>query len=323
MSDRRSVVRQRQLEPTLCHLLRAMTVSHVRVRRLAAMRIVISVTLAAGGLLAVLAGSLNSTPFTRSLSIAVTLAGALWALTYSLGLASWAHRELHRAALLQETFEVRMFHLGWNHVLAGDEVPPEDVHKLSSRFRGSEDSLRVSYAMPNLPPPFDVLARQQQNLAWGGRVRRRYARAVGAALLAWTAFGLLSAMLRGSTVTDFLVQWCVPSLGLLMLGWDTFREQRGVFADRRRVARWSRSRCLQAAPAGHDPAVRQDLWLMARQVQDQLFLTRRRAPRVPSWFVRRYYAQDSSDFTAGLAEIRRALVSAGLNIRPPRPGHRP
>ncbi|PWK29515.1 S-4TM family putative pore-forming effector [Actinoplanes xinjiangensis] len=315
MSDRRSVVRQRQLDPTLCHLLRATAVSHARVRRLAALRIGISLTLAVTGLVAVLAGSLNATPFTRSLSITVTVAGALWALVYSLGLASWAHRELQRAALLQETFEVRLFHLPWNHVLAGDEVPAEDVHKLSSRFRGSEDSLRVSYAMPNLPAPFDVLARQQQNLAWGGRVRRRYARAVLAALLAWTAFGLLTAMLRGSTVTDFLVQWCVPSLGLLMLGWDTFREQRGIFTDRRRVGRWSRSRSLHAAPLSQEPATRQELWLMARQVQDQLFLTRRRAPRVPSWFFRRYYLQDSSDFTAGLAETRRALVDAGLTIR--------
>ncbi|MEU8659920.1 S-4TM family putative pore-forming effector [Actinoplanes philippinensis] len=317
MSDRRSVVRQRQLDATLCHHLRAMSVSHARVQRLAALRIGISVALAVTGLLAVLAGSLNATAFTRSLSITVTVAGALWALLYSLGLASWAHRELLRAALLQETFEVRLFHLGWNHVLAGDEVPAEDVHKLSSRFRGSEDSLRVSYAMPSLPSPFDVLARQQQNLAWGGRVRRRYARAVLAGLLAWTAFGLLSALLRGSTMIDFLVQWCVPSLGLLMLGWDTFREQRGIYADRCRVARWSRARCLQAAGSSQDPATRQELWLMARQVQDQLFLTRRRAPRVPSWFFRRYYLQDSSDFTAGLAATRRALVDAGLPRRRP------
>ncbi|MEV0902087.1 S-4TM family putative pore-forming effector [Actinoplanes sp. NPDC049802] len=319
MSERRSVVRQRQLEPTLCHLIRAMTVSHARVRRLAALRIAISVTLAALGLGAVFAGALESTGFTRSLSIAVTMAGALWALVYSLGLASWAHRELRRAALLQEAFEVRLFQLRWNHVLAGDEVPAEDVHKLSSRFRGSEDSLRASYAMPNLPPPFDVLTRQQLNLAWGGRVRRRYARTVLVGLLAWAAVGLLSAMVRGSTVTDFVVQWCVPSLGMLMLGWDTFREQRGIFSERRRVARFSRARCLQTAAVARDPAVRQDLCLLTRQVQDQLFLTRRRAPRVPSWFFHRYFAQDSSDFTAGLAETRRELLDAGLNLRPPRP----
>jgi hypothetical protein len=318
MSERRPVVRQRQLELTLCHLIRAMTVSHARVRSLAALRIAISVSLAVAGLATVFAGSINSSPLIRSVSITVTVAGALWALIYSLGLASWAHRELLRAALLQETFEVRLLNLRWNHALAGDEVPAEDVHKLSSRFRGSEDSLSITYEMPNLPAPFDVLARQQQNLAWGGRVRRRYARAVLAAILAWAAVGLLTAMIRGSTITDFVVQWCVPSLGMLMLGWDTFREQRGIFTDRQRVARWSRARCLQSAARGHDPAVRQELWLVARQVQDQLFLTRKRAPRVPSWFFHRYYAQDSSDFTAGLAEMHRLLQEAGLQSRPPR-----
>ncbi|WP_260179251.1 S-4TM family putative pore-forming effector [Actinoplanes campanulatus] len=312
MSERRSVVRQRQLEPTLCHLIRAMTVSHARVRRLAALRIAISVTLAALGLCTVFAGSLNSTPFIRSLSITVTVAGAFWALIYSFGLSSWAQQELRRAALLQEAFEVRLFHLRWNNVLAGDEVPAEDVHKLSSRFRGSETSLRASYAMPNLPSPFDVLTRQQLNLAWGGRVRRRYAKGVLVGLLFWAAVGLLSAMIRGSTITDFVVQWCVPSLGMLMLGWDTFREQRGIYEERRRVARWSRSRCLQSAAVAQDPAMTQDLWLLARQVQDQLFLARRRAPRVPSWFFHRYFVQDSSDFTAGLAETRRDLMNAGL-----------
>ncbi|MDI6100928.1 S-4TM family putative pore-forming effector [Actinoplanes sp. NEAU-A12] len=311
-------MRQRQLELTLCHLIRAMTVSHTRVRRLAALRIGISITLAAIGLMTVFAGSVNSTPFIRSLSITVTVAGALWALIYSMGLASWAHRELLRAALLQETFEVRLFHLTWNHALAGDEVPTEDVHKLSGRFRGPEDSLRVSYEMPNLPAPFDVLVRQQQNLAWGGRVRHRYARIVLSGILTWAAIGLLTAMVRGSTVTDFIVQWCVPSLGMLMLGWDTFREQRGIFTERRRVARWARARCLQSAALGQDPVIQQDLWLMARQVQDQLFLSRRRAPRVPTWFFHRYYTQDSSDFTAGLAEMRRSLLAAGLQSRPPR-----
>ncbi|KHD78640.1 hypothetical protein MB27_03065 [Actinoplanes utahensis] len=294
-----------------------MAVSHVRVRRLAAVRIAISVTLAVAGLGAVFAGSINSTPFIRSLSLTITVAGAVWALTYAIGVGTWAHRELHRAALLQEMFEVRFFQLRWNHVLAGDELPAEDVHKLSSRFRGTEESLRTSYAMPNLPAPFDVLARQQQNLAWGGRVRRRYAKAVLAAILAWAACGLLTAMIRGSTVTDFVVQWCVPSLGMLMLGWDTFRDQRGIFTERRRVARWSRARCLQSAALGQDPLVQQDLWLMARQVQDQLFLTRRRAARVPAWFFHRYHTQDSSDFTAGLAEMRRSLLEGGLPVRPP------
>ncbi|MEU4428540.1 S-4TM family putative pore-forming effector [Actinoplanes sp. NPDC024001] len=319
MTDRKPVMRQRQLEPTLCHLLRAMTVSHARVRRLAALRMAISATIAAVGLATVFAGSLNSTTFVKSLSIVVTVGGALWALTYSMGLASWADRELRRAALLQEAFETRFFGLRWNSVLAADEVPAEDVRQFSSRFRGDEQSLGAYYDMPNLPRPFDVLARQQQNLAWGGRVRRRYALAVLFGMIVWAVIGLLSAMVRGSTITDFVVQWCVPSLGMFLLGWDTFRDQRSIAAERQRVARHSRARCLQQAARGHDPETVRDLCLMARQVQDQLFLTRKRAPRVPSWFFRRYREQDSSDFTAGLEEMRRSLVRAGLNVRPPRP----
>jgi hypothetical protein len=315
MSDRRPSIRQRPIDPALTHLLRATAVSHARVRRLAALRMTISAGLAVAGLVTVFAGAAAAKP----LSVTVSVVGVLWALAYSLGLASWAGRELRRAALLQEAFEVRFFHLPWNCILAGDEVTPEDVRHLSGRFRGGADGLPDHYDMPVLPSPFDVLARQQQNLAWGGRVRRRYAHLVMLGLTSWAALGLITAMLRNSTIIDLFVQWCVPSLGLFMLGWDTFREQRTVAADRKRVCGHSRARCLQLAPVNLDPEVQHQLCLMARQVQDQLFLSRQRAPRVPAWFFRRYYAQDSSDFTAGLAEARRTLITAGLHVRIPRP----
>ncbi|WIM93285.1 S-4TM family putative pore-forming effector [Actinoplanes oblitus] len=308
MTDRRPV-RQRPIDPTLSHLLRATAVSHARVRRLAALRVVISAGLAATGLFAVFVGAVTGKP----LSVVLSVIGVLWALAYSLGLASWADRELLRSALLQEAFEVRFFHLPWNCILAGDQISPEDVRHLSSRYRG--DPPRDHHEMPNLPRPFDVLARQQQNLAWGSRVRRRYAQMVMLAIIGWALLGLITGMLRNSTITDLFVQWCVPSLGMFMLGWDTFREQRTVAADRKRVCAYSRARCAQLAHAGLDPEVARDLCRMARQVQDQLFLSRRRAPRVPRWFFQRYYAQDCSDFSAGLAEARNTLLAAGLQVR--------
>ncbi|WP_189335642.1 S-4TM family putative pore-forming effector [Actinoplanes ianthinogenes] len=313
MTDRRPAVRQRPIDPTLSHLLRATAVSHARVRRLHALRLVISAGLAAAGLFAVFLGAVTGNP----LSVTLSVIGVLWALAYSLGLASWADRELRRAALLQEAFEVRFFQLPWNCILAGDEIIPEDVRHLSSRYRG--DPPRDHYEMPNLPRPFDILARQQQNLSWGSRVRRRYAQVVMAAMAGWAALGLVTGMLRDSTITDLFVQWFVPSLGMFMLGWDTFRDQRTVAADRKRVCGYSRARCVQLAHANLDPETNRDLCRMARQVQDQLFLSRRRAARVPRWFFARYYTQDSSDFTAGLAETRTTLLAAGLNARVRRP----
>ncbi len=312
MSDRRPPVRQRPIDPTLSHLLRATSVSHARVRRLAAIRLIISAVLAAAGLVTVFAGAQSAGP----LSVTVAVVGVLWALAYSLGLASWADRELRRAALLQESFEVRFFRLPWNCILTGDEISPEDVRHLSSRYRG--ETVRDTYGMPNLPWPFDVLARQQLNLSWGGRVRHRYAQAVMLGLGGWATVGLITAMIRGSTITELVVQWCVPSLGMFMLGWDTFREQRGIAADRKRVCGFSRTRCLQLAAAARNPDADRQLCLMARQVQDQLYLSRRRAPRVPSWFFRRYYTEDRSDFDAGLAEVRTELLAGGLQTRVPR-----
>jgi SMODS-associating 4TM effector domain len=292
------------------HLLRAMTVSHSRVRFLASLRMLTSMTLAVAGLINV---------FTQALGIGATVAGALWALTYSMGLASWADRELHRAAVLQEAFEVRRFALPWNHILAGEQIAPEDVRHLSGEYHGSPEDLRDYYDMPDLTYPFDVLARQQQNLGWGCRVRQRYANAVLLTMLAWGAAGLFCSMVQASTITEFIVQWCVPSLGIFLLGWDTVRDQRAVARERHRIYSYARTRCLTLAAEKPQPSVDHELRLMARQVQDQLFLTRQRAPRVPSWFFQHYYERDNADFAAAMAELRRALFEAGLRP-PPKPG---
>jgi hypothetical protein len=288
-----------QLSATEITALKAMSVSHQRVRVLSGVRLLISAVIAGAGAVVTLA----AVPATW-----VTVVGALWAGVYSVGLASWADRELLRAVKLQEKFEVEFFALPWNETAAGAEVRGADASSLSKRFKDKKIAEDWA-ALADLPRPFDVLARQLQNLAWGSRIRRRYADVVGAAVIVWTVGGVAIGAIGGLTVSEVVVRWFVPSLGGLLLGIDTFRQQRAVAKERERVVDYGEKETLKAAGRIAEPTTAGELLVLSRQLQDVLFRTRCRAPRVPKkLFYLRYYSDDAADFCEPVHRLAKALA---------------
>jgi hypothetical protein len=294
----------RQNEPALLALLRAMSVSHHRAQRLDLLRTAAAVILAGAGLVAV---------FQAAIATPVTVLGAAWAALYSLGLASWNRHELHRAATLQEMFDVQLFGLPWNPVIAGEPLAPQEVSNLQRRYRGRDNLVRDYYEIPDLPAPYDILACQQQNLGWGARIRRRYARVVLAGICGWSALGLVVGAAARLDVTELLLRWYIPSLAILLVGLEVYRGQREVADERERALATLRD--LVARSVAGSPAQPADTGLLqfARQLQDLIFQGRRRHSRVPDWFFLRYRHSDRTDFQAAMAELH-ALVTA-----PPRP----
>lgn len=275
-------------------LLRAMLVLHRRAQRLDVVRTGLSLLIAALGLLAVFVDT----------ATAITIAGALWAVIYSAGLARWTDGELRRAAVLQEMFDVRLFGLPWNPLVADEQISAAEINRLGKRYDGPPAMILDYYDIPDLPYPFDVLGCQQQNLGWGARIRQRYARTVLAAIVVWSAAGVAIGAFTDLTVGQVLLRWYVPSLGIFLFGLDIFQSQRAVAAARERALRVVRSRVAAARREPTAAGVVSGLELLTRQVQDVIFLTRVNTPRVPEWFFRRFHASDRADF--------RAAVDAGI-----------
>lgn len=298
MPDERLSIQERQNDPPMITLLRAMSVSHARVRRLNALRLSVACVLAALGLIATVTGGAVAW---------IAILGALWGLTYAAGASSWADGELRRAAQLQEMFDVRLFGMPWNPVVAGEELPAHEVSRLNRRYRGDGEDLRNYYEVPDLPRPFDVLGCQQQNLGWGARVRRRYANVILGGVAVWAAAGLLVSVLTGLSTTDLVLRWYVPSLGILLLGLDESRGQRGIASGREHVLSLVRARIAQVTEAPQRVGVQPDLMALARQVQDSIFHTRTREPQAPNWFFSRFQAKDRIDFQEAMRELVRTL----------------
>ena len=295
MSHRLPVpISERQNDEELLRILRAGESAHARARQLSSAHISLSLLLAAGAVLGV---------FVSSVQVTLTVAGALWALVYAVGAGAWAESEFRKAALLQEAFDTRLFDIPWNEVLAGDMPSADEVNRLARRYRGSEERLRDYYEIRDLPRPFDVLSCILQNLAWGARVRRRFAAVVQGGVVAWMLTGVVAGVVTQSTVSDVLLGWFVPSLGLLLLGVDTYRSQRSTAAVREHTRQVILPRMRSHAEAGMPPDQVQSLLMLARQAQDVLLRTRLDQARVPNWFFNTFLDSDRADFAAAMEEV--------------------
>jgi len=286
-----SDIRRRQNHPRMLTLLRAMSTSHARAQRLEALRLYLSAAIAVLGLFATLFSAIATV---------VTIIGGLWALIHSIGLLSWTRKEVERAALLQEMFDVQLFRLPWNAVLAGDPLAPEEVSKMARGFRGRENEIRDYYEVPDLPRPFDVLACQEQNLSWGARIRQRYAFAVLMLVILWSAAGVLLGSLLGVEVADLVLRFYVPSLGALMMGLEIYHAQQLTAVTRLRILPVVHGQITQAMTHS---GTHRDLMIFARQVQDVIFQTRTAHTRVPNYFFLRYRLQDRLDFQQSMREL--------------------
>jgi SMODS-associating 4TM effector domain len=98
----RPPISQRQNDSDMLHLLRAASASHVHGQRVEAVRLIVSLVIAAAGLVAA---------FVDATATPIAVVGAAWAIAYVTGVNPWAKNEARRGAIVQEMFDVELFGL--------------------------------------------------------------------------------------------------------------------------------------------------------------------------------------------------------------------
>ncbi|MET7422739.1 S-4TM family putative pore-forming effector [Dactylosporangium sp. NPDC005555] len=272
----------RQNSDRFLTLHRAIRVAHRRAQRAQTASIVMSLLVACLSI---------ATPFASWTTPYVVLIGAAWAAVYAVVVVPWAGRYLRTSATLQEMYDVGLFGLPWNTVAVGDPVPEDEVSRLDRRFRENPRRLHDYYLVAQVRPPYDVLFCLEQNLAWGTRVRRRFADLMVAVVVLWCVAGVAGAVAMQITVADLVAQWFIASLGLLLLCLDIYRLQVSATTERTRVLG-----LLRSIGGRNDLAAGPELTAFFRQVQDVLFQLRRSQPRVPTWFFNLFHDDDLADF---------------------------
>lgn len=293
------MIADRQNAPEILTLARAMSSAHSQVQRLEAGRVLISVLVALS--------SVAATAVPRLVTVVAAL-GAGWALLNGQGVSAWIQRGVARAALMQELFDVTLFQMEWNAVAAGDPPGAAEVSRLARDYRGPDDLIVDYYEIRDvrdLPPPFDVLACQIQNLHWGTRIRQRFAGFVLALAIAWPLVGVVIGVLLQMSLSRLLLVWFLPALGALLMASDLYRRQRDTAASRSRVLSLVHRRVTDHLAHPDLPA---DLLKLARQVQDSILASRRTQARVPDWFFLRFRQQDRVDFQREMAELAASVA---------------
>jgi len=267
-------------------LLRAIQVAYRYTQRAQAVSLIMSLVIASLGVLAKAA-------YPPVLPMA-TIIGAGWAGVYTVALVPQLGRYLRTSAVLQEMLDTALFGISWNPVLVGERLSEDDVSQLSRRFRGDESSLRNYYLVAAVNGPYDVLFCLEQNLAWGSRVRRRFADVLLSFVTVWCAAGIIVGVSAGSTVGNLVIVWFVPSLGLLLYCSEAARAQ--ILTTRERIRVVGLVRAVMDDSSSPSLIDDKTFAIFARQVQDVMFLARRQQPRTPQWFFRLFHDDDMVDF---------------------------
>jgi SMODS-associating 4TM effector domain len=297
MANRR--IDQLQNDDHSITLHRAIQVAHRYTQRVQAFSLSMSLVIAGLGALAKLV-------FPTLLPMA-TVIGAGWAGIYAVALAPQVGRHLRTSAVLQEMLDTGLFGIPWNAVLVGEQLSEDEVSQLSRRFRGDEAPLRNYYLVAAVTGPYDVLFCLEQNLAWGSRVRRRFADVLLSFVTVWCAAGVIIGLATGSTVGSVMNVWFVPSLGLLLYCSETARAQ--ILAMRERIRVVGLVRAVMEDSSSPTLADDKAFAVFARQVQDALFLARRQQPRTPQWFFRLFHDDDMADFRFKMQALEQRVGS--------------
>lgn len=193
-----------------------------------------------------------------------------------------ATNRINTAATIQEMFDCDVLKLPWNRHLAGEQVDAEVIARKAADFRrrgGDVAALQDWYSgrFDDVPLPIARVICQRQNITWDRRLRQAYI-----AIVTWGGVIVLSllvvlGLVRGITLSSFLVGMLLPAAPVLMFMLQEIVENRQQIKAQERergligeawsqVIRWDPAHgCLEDD---------------ARRIQDCILLRRKSAPLI-------------------------------------------
>lgn len=246
----------------------------------------------------------------RPIAVLVAIVATVWAFLDFFCLEAIARRSNGAAAVIQEKLDTWLYDMKWEASI-GSALPPEEINIWARKIDTPETKWRDWY--PNLegiPDLYAVLACQRVNLLWDLRLRRRYATALTLGVIFWTGLGVLIGLLVDLSVREVIVSWFVPSTPAFIRGLREAQAHREVVADKERLFEGVRAHLESVRTHEISSEERETLESEARRVQSCLYELRRRTERVPRRLYERYRAEDETDTSEAVADLRRRLNQA-------------
>ena len=207
----------------------------------------------------------------------------LWTIVAAIVLKAWQKEKNSDAATIQEEFDTALFGLEWNQILVGNKISKEIISEADRQFKGDRAKLIDWY--PDVGQsryPLDVLLCQRASLAWDWRLRRKYAWMLIMIIIIF--LGIEVAILRHKTLLDFMTQYFVPALSLILIGHENIIANFEIAKKKERVEKIVTA-IFEKCDAG---ACEVSLDKDCRQIQDFIYSSRTQNVIVPDFWYRFY-----------------------------------
>jgi len=213
---------------------------------------------------------------------------------------------INTASLIQEEFDVKLFGIPWNQVLAGSRISTEITDSAARAFGPKLQVFSNWYDAPeDLPKSLQILICQRANLVWDSRVRSHF----GYVLYFWAlliAFiGLAISFSLSLSLSDYLLVFLIPSLSPIVGSYrwglrhfDVALEKTGI--ENRFLQIWKKALENQGNNIEAD----------CRTIQDSIFQLRRKKALVPDWFYRLLHP----DFQQSMVSAATALAQEARSM---------
>ncbi len=214
--------------------------------------------------------------------------GLLVALCDLFWLSRWQKSLRADAARIQEAFDCDVLELEWNDLKVGKHPDPELVKAQSTKYEKWGDGMPTlkdwySGKVSELPLHVGRVICQRANCWWDSTQRRHYAAwLVGIVVLIFVIVCAL-ALTGGASLEALLLKGILPLAPALLIALRQFTEQREA-ADRLDKLKDHCGTIWKAALSGKSKSVITD---MSRNLQDEIFENRRKAPPVLDFIFKR------------------------------------
>lgn len=206
---------------------------------------------------------------------------------------------INTASLIQEEFDVNLFEIPWNQVLAGSKNTVEITNSAARAYGPDLNGLSNWYDVSeDLPKNLQILICQRSNLVWDSRIRNHF----GHILYFWAVLigfsGLALSFALNLSLSDYLLVFLIPSLSPMIGSYrwglrhfDVASEK--VTLENRFSQIWKKALDSKGKTVDAD----------CRMIQDCIFQLRRKEALVPDWFYRLFRPDFQESMVAASSEL--------------------
>jgi hypothetical protein len=282
-----------QLDAQSGQLLRAFTYLYRRSKKLRGYRTWVGIGLAILG------------PLFSLISLAaagvIGAVAALWVLISRVVLIPAEKRRHGLAVRVHEKFDIRLFGPPWNN-LVGPKPSHEDVVDAANRL-ADDDPIAKQHrdgwypSTAGAPRPVDVLIAQWSSVPYGRHLSWAYSQFLAGAVAIGFATAVVIGVAAGSSLTEWLITWAMPTLPALLDAAEVGDAHRRLAQKKELVEDELIQPLWDKALGGADPTEDD-----CRRLQDELLQVRLNGVQVPEWFYRRRRDRSEGNMEQAAAE---------------------